>query len=65
MEELLGQIDPRVTQQMNELLCKEFTTKEVEEALQNIGDLKAPGPHGMPSIFYKTFWGTVGEKVTK
>jgi hypothetical protein len=65
IEELMGHIDPRVTQQMNELLCKEFTVKEVEEALHNIGDLKAPGPDGMPSIFYKKFWSLVGEKVTQ
>ncbi|KAK1663577.1 hypothetical protein QYE76_051736 [Lolium multiflorum] len=64
-EELMGHIDPRVTQPMNELLCKEFTAKEVVEALDSIGDLKAPGPDGMPSIFYKKFWGTVGEKVTQ
>jgi hypothetical protein len=29
---------------MNEMLCKEFMVKEVEEALNSIGDLKAPGP---------------------
>jgi hypothetical protein len=65
MEELLGHIDPRVTQPMNEMLCKEFTVKEVEEALNSIGDLKAPGPDGMPSLFYKKYWGVVGEKVTE
>jgi hypothetical protein len=49
---------------MNELLCKEFTGEEVVEALESIGDLKAPGPDGMHSIFYKKFWDVVGEKVT-
>jgi hypothetical protein len=37
----------------------------VIEALESIGDLKAPGPDGMPSIFYKKFWDVVGEKVSK
>jgi hypothetical protein len=43
MEELLTNIDSRVTQDMNDALCKEFTSKEVIEALESIGDLKAPG----------------------
>jgi hypothetical protein len=64
MDELLSQIDSRVTPEMNELLCKEFSALEVKEALENIGDLKAPGIDGMPSIFYKASWEVVGEKVT-
>ena len=65
VEELLSHVDSRVTQTMNELLCKEFTSKEVVEALETIGDLKAPGPDGMHAIFYKKFWDVVGEKVTE
>jgi hypothetical protein len=49
---------------MNLALLKEFTEREVKEALDSIGDLKAPGPDGMPSVFYKRFWEFVGEKVT-
>ncbi|KAK1632760.1 hypothetical protein QYE76_007075 [Lolium multiflorum] len=49
---------------MNELLCKDFTAAEVKEALESIGDLKAPGVDGLPSIFYKKSWDIVGEKVT-
>ncbi|XP_045085746.1 uncharacterized protein [Aegilops tauschii subsp. strangulata] len=45
-EELLGHVDPRVTPQMNALLGEAFTEKEVVDALQSIGDLKAPGPDG-------------------
>ncbi|KAM3241700.1 hypothetical protein ACQJBY_054489 [Aegilops geniculata] len=45
-EELLCQVDPRVTLQKNALLTEAFTEKEVVDALQSIGDLKAPGPDG-------------------
>jgi hypothetical protein len=31
--------------------------------LDSIGDLKAPGPDGLPVIFFKKNWGTVGDKV--
>jgi hypothetical protein len=50
---------------MNKSLLKEFTQEEVKGALDSIGDLKAPGNDGMPSIFYKKFWHVVGEKVTR
>nr|XP_051219355.1 uncharacterized protein LOC127336565 [Lolium perenne] len=46
VDELLDHIDPRVTPAMNELLCKEFNAQEVKEALDSIGDLKAPGIDG-------------------
>ncbi|KAK1664363.1 hypothetical protein QYE76_052522 [Lolium multiflorum] len=63
MDEILDHIDPRVTPMMNELLCKEFTPEEVKDALESIGDLKAPGLDGMPSIFYKKYWDIVGTQV--
>lgn len=64
-EELMGRIDPRVTQEMNDMLCKEFTKKEVVEALGSIGDLKGPGLDGMHALFYKKFRDIVGEKNTE
>ena len=62
-EELLECVDARVTPSMNEMLQKEYTRGEIFEALQSIGDIKAPGPDGMPSVFYKKCWDTVGDKV--
>jgi exonuclease III len=64
MNELLNHVDATVTEPMNEMLCKEFNSREVIDALDSIGDLKAPGPDGMHAIFYKRFWEVVGEKVT-
>jgi hypothetical protein len=54
-----------VTEEMNNSLLKEFTEVEVCEALDSIGDLKAPGPDGMPAIFYKKHWEVVGPQVIK
>jgi hypothetical protein len=34
------------------------------DALESIGDMKAPGLDGMHALFYKKFWDIVGEKVT-
>jgi hypothetical protein len=49
---------------MNSILCSEYTKEEVKNSLESIGDLKAPGPDGMPVVFFKRFWDTVGNQVT-
>ncbi|KAK1650518.1 hypothetical protein QYE76_068323 [Lolium multiflorum] len=65
MEELLSHVEPRVMEEMNSDLMKEFTEAEIMAALENSGDLKAPGPDGMPSFFYKKNWEVVGPHVVK
>ena len=52
-----------MTQEMNEALMKPFTDEEIWTALDNIGDLKAPGADGYPAIFFKRFWHVVGDRV--
>ena len=64
-EELLQCIDARVTPVMNDILLKEFSDEEIKQGLDNIGNLKAPGHDGMPAVFYKAFWETIGDDVTK
>ena len=63
-DEALEHVDHRVTSEMNEMLLREFTQEEVKGTLNQIGDLKAPGPDGMPAIFYKHYWDLVGDHVT-
>jgi len=58
-------VQRRVSPEMNEALLAPFTGDEVWAALESIGDLKAPGADGMPSIFYKQFWQLLGERVKK
>jgi hypothetical protein len=62
-EQVLSNIQPRVSDLMNEHLMAEYSGEEVRKALDSIGDLKAPGADGMPAIFYKKFWETVGDMV--
>ena len=64
-DQLTQAVERKVTPDMNLLLLKEFDAGEVKAALDSIGDLKAPGPDGMSSIFYKKFWEVVGTKVTE
>jgi hypothetical protein len=65
MPELLAAVKPCVTPAMNECLAGEFTAMEVKAALDHIGDLKAPGPDGMPSLVYKRYWHIMGEKIVE
>jgi len=50
---------------MNNLLIVEYTTDEIKQAFEAIGDLKAPGPDRMPAIFFKKYWDIVGEQLIK
>jgi hypothetical protein len=41
-QELLSHVTPRVMEEMNDCLLKDFFEAEVRSALDGIGDLKAP-----------------------
>lgn len=55
-QQLLDAVERKVTNEMNDFLMRPFSAEEVPAALDSIGDLKAPGPDGMPALFYKQFW---------
>lgn len=46
-----------VTQQINDVLCAEFSDKEIGDALFQIGPLKASGPDGFPARFFSVTGG--------
>jgi hypothetical protein len=48
---------------MNSALLREFWREEVYATLKSIGNLKAPGPDGIPALFYKEYWDIVGDDV--
>ena len=47
------------------MLCKEFTEKEISDALFQIGPLKAPGPDGFPARFFQRNWGLLKEDMVR
>jgi hypothetical protein len=62
-DDLVAMTQPKVTEQMNEDLCKDFTDDEIGDALFQIGPLKAPGINGFPAHFYQRNWGTIKVEV--
>ena len=44
---------------MNSTFTQDFHAMEVEKALKQMHPLTAPGPDGMPPLFYHHFWPTV------
>ena len=56
---IVDYLNERVTAEMNASLVKDFTEKEISDALFQIGPLKAPGPDGFPARFFQRNWSTV------
>ena len=44
---------------------EEFSESEVHVALNQMAPLKAPGPDGMPPIFYQHYWDLMGKDITQ
>ena len=63
-KEVLLTINPWVSAQMNNRLSADFKAWEIHEVVKQMAPLKAPGPDGMPPIFFQNFWPLVGDEVT-
>jgi hypothetical protein len=55
-EELLGLVQPKISEDTNMEQCKDFSTEEIGDALFQMGPLKAPGPDGFPACFFQRNW---------
>ena len=64
-EELIQAIQGKVTEPMNALLTRDFQATKVDSALKHMYPTSAPGPNGMPPIFYQKFWSKVRPVVVK
>jgi hypothetical protein len=60
---LLGLIEQKISEEMNEDLCRDFSDDKIADALFQMSPLKAPGPDGFPACFFQRHWGTMKSDV--
>ena len=63
MEPVLFGVEEKVTLAINEDLLRPFEVREVEAALNQMESAMAPGPDGLPPLFYMQYWSKVGVEV--
>ena len=56
MEDLATIPIPKIDQQQKDLLECPVTDYEIEKAIHQLSPHKAPGPDGIPTLFYREFW---------
>lgn len=49
-------VNPIISDDLNEFLTDSFTVEEIRKAIKQMHPLKAPGPDGMPPLFFLKFW---------
>jgi endonuclease/exonuclease/phosphatase family metal-dependent hydrolase len=65
IEACLDGLESRVTAEMNQNLCREFTEIEVDDAIKQMQPMKSPGPDGFSAGFFQRSWSTVRGEVCK
>lgn len=59
IELALRNIQPKVSQSMNNRLLAPFTKAEIERAINEMFPITAPGLDGYPTLFYHKYWNIV------
>jgi hypothetical protein len=56
-------VKDRLNHDMKEHLSTNFTEEEVYKAIKDMKSMAAPGPDGLPALFYHTYWDIIGKDV--
>ena len=65
LDRMLDGVNAIVTDNMRAELDRPFTSEEVGEAIKGMAPLKAPGPNGIPPLFFQTYWTDIGMDVSQ
>jgi hypothetical protein len=65
IQETVKVVEEKLNTDMKELLGAEFSNEEVYHAIKDMKCLAAPGPDGLPALFFHTYWDIIGKEETK
>lgn len=64
-DEVIRFVPSKVTDDMNQILCRPFSPTEVEKALFMMKPNKAPGPDGFTAGFFQRHWNILRRRAAK
>jgi hypothetical protein len=64
IEETLAVVKNRINEDMFQILNDQFTKEEVGQAIRDMKALAAPGPDGLPAMFFHNYWDIIGNDIT-
>jgi hypothetical protein len=56
-QDVIQLFQPKINDEMNSDLCKDFSAEQISDALFQIGPLKAPGPDDFREDFFRKIGG--------
>jgi len=63
VDTVLEAVQSRAPHSVNEVLGSDVSLEEVRRALFAMGAQKAPGPDGMPALFFQKHWGMLKNEI--
>ena len=63
VDPILASIEPCISPEENEYLCKEFMGQEIRDVLFQMHPSTAAGPYGISRSFFQNFWNIMGNDV--
>ena len=64
LDQAVADIPCTVITEMNNMLQEVYTRDEMDRAVFQMEALKAPGPNGMPPLFFQHYWKIIGDEVS-
>lgn len=63
MQDTIEVVKNIIKPDMHEYLQQDFTATEVFEAIRQMKSSAAPGPDGLPALFYQSYWAEIGTEI--